>query len=608
MPSNGKGQSDVVEKIIFDTAYDAVIMLSVFDKDTLPTSSSTGFIVDVVQNRIIVLTCAHNILIDSATINSAVYPTMSATVTGAYQSGSCIRNDQPIAVSLRLLGMNVAADIAVLYSILPSEETPDSSIGYRFGKPTQRLEWADRSVLYGETVYTIGNMYGSNLSMIAGNCADDNLIYRPEFPDYMNLIPHIITTLAVKGGVSGGPILCYDTEMKRAVICGIVQWSKRDNNYTAGLNTKSLQKNYRKIYDLNIGCHTIKPNRLNFNGSTGKGYSGVATYQHVSGEVLTILNQRYPDFKGSQYRNQVSGILITSFSTIALVIPNSRVENAQNIGRCDYLKKNTRAVAISEDRIKVGDILMEIDGQRLGDEGQDLRLSDVNQYDAGKTRFIKCLTPSTARVRYYRYTVDRSPAVLEYVSADPSIELIADQPVWSIAKYGSGWGSLVQYKLNFLNIPSITRHTIGSMGTYFTAPYNNSIVLYRYKDDDKTIYFDYYNLTILQSYHLQYNVTTDYQIVTAILNDIQKDWTINVRLITVDVPQKVLISYKPNLSISPVQLGITTYYRAVFNNAIYLYSYDQFTYYTEEGLLILSESQDAQATGLLLYLKPLVRP
>ena len=67
---------------------------------------------------------------------------------------------------------------------------------------------------------------------------------------------------------------------------------------------------------------------------------------------------------------------------------------------------------------------MEVDGQRLGDEGQDLRLSDVNQYDAGKTRFIKCLNPETTHVRYYRYTVDRYPTVLEYVSVDPNIELV----------------------------------------------------------------------------------------------------------------------------------------------------------------------------------------
>lgn len=39
--SNGKGQSNVIDNIIFDTAYDTAIRLNVFDKDTVPPSSST---------------------------------------------------------------------------------------------------------------------------------------------------------------------------------------------------------------------------------------------------------------------------------------------------------------------------------------------------------------------------------------------------------------------------------------------------------------------------------------------------------------------------------------------------------------------------------------
>ena len=96
--------------------------------------------------------------------------------------------------------MNISADIAVLYSILPNEETSYSLLGYRFGKRTQKLDWATRLVLYGETVYTIGNMYGSNLHMIVGNCVDNNIIYLPESEEYLNNIQQIITTLAIKGG------------------------------------------------------------------------------------------------------------------------------------------------------------------------------------------------------------------------------------------------------------------------------------------------------------------------------------------------------------------------------------------------------------------------
>lgn len=424
MPADKRDRSNIREKIIYDTCYDAIVRISTFNSMMELMGSYTGFIVDVVQNRIIVLSCAHNILTNFKEVNSDSHPTITATVTNAYEAGAKNKNEIPISVSLLPLGLNISADVGVFYSILPGEEIPTSLLSYRFGKSTQQLDWATKLVLYGETVYTIGNMYGSNLSMIVGNCADNNIIYLPESKAYQNNIQQIITTLAVKGGASGGPILCYDEEMKKGVICGMIQWSKVDNDYTGGLNTKSLRHNYRKIYDLNIGCHSIKPIRLNFNGSTGKGYSGVATYQYVSGSVLTKLNSIYPKFNQSKYRNQASGIQITEFSRPGMVLPNSRVENALNISRCDYLKRNTRAIAISDDKIKEGDILMEVNGQLLGDEEQSIRLSDINYYDAGKIRFIKCLRPETAQVRYYRYIVDRAPAELEYVSKDDTIEVL----------------------------------------------------------------------------------------------------------------------------------------------------------------------------------------
>jgi len=423
MPSEKKGQLDVVEKIVFDTAYNAVVTLSVFASNTV--LNSTGFIVDIVMNRIIVLTCAHNILATPKAINSVIYPTITAKVTGSYQAGSHIRNEMPIVISLRLLGMNISGDVAVLYSILPSEEDDESLLGYRFSKRTHRLSWASRPALYGETVYTIGNMYGSNLSMIAGNCADNNSVYNPESTVYLNRLQHITTTLAVKGGVSGAPIIYYDDVAKRAVICGIVQRSKVDNDYTVGLNLISLQKNYRRIYDLNISCQTIKPNRLNFNGSTGKGYSGVLTYEFVTEGLLTQLNNKYQQFNQSKYRNRIGGIMITLFSNpTTQVIPNSGVAKARNISRCDYMKRNTRALAISNNNIELLDILMEVDGQRLGDEDQDVRLALINMYDAGKVHFIKCLKPSTATVQYYKYISDQYPEAFESVTVDPDIELL----------------------------------------------------------------------------------------------------------------------------------------------------------------------------------------
>ena len=72
MPFKRKDQSDAIEKIIFDTTYDAIVVLNMFNSNTVLMSDSTGFIVDVIQNRIIVMTCAHNILVTPTTINSNI--------------------------------------------------------------------------------------------------------------------------------------------------------------------------------------------------------------------------------------------------------------------------------------------------------------------------------------------------------------------------------------------------------------------------------------------------------------------------------------------------------------------------------------------------------
>ena len=427
-----------IEKIVYDTCYDAVVTMTAFKYGggVEDLKFSTGFIVDIVQNRLIVITDAHNILIDREYMSRANAPIITATVTNAYRMGSKIKNEIPIVVSLKILGVNISADLAVLYSVLPTEEIKAELFGYAFSEKTQKLRWSNRPVLYGETVYCLGNQYGSNLCMLTGNCADNNLIYLPESTQYTNNIQQIVTTLSATTGSSGAPMLYYDNVLKSGVVCGIVQWTKIDNDYTGGLNVFSLFSSYMKIYNLNISNRSINLHRLNYEGLTGKGFSGISTYIHVNNVVVHFLCKKYPKFNQSEYRNQSNGIMIGSFSSTPRVIPDSRVMDAINICECDYLKQNTTALPISSDRVKVGDIIMEINGEKLGDEGQDKRLSDIIYYNSGKTMFIKCLRPTTSSVQYYRFIVDQYPAELEYVSTDPTIDLIGwnfDDDNWASA-------------------------------------------------------------------------------------------------------------------------------------------------------------------------------
>ena len=256
---------------------------------------------------------------------------------------------------------------------------------------------------------------------------------------------------------------------------------------------------------------------MNFNGSNGKGYSGVATYQHVSGIVLTTLTEQYPEFNRSKYRNQASSILIKSFSTTGSVIPNSRVEHAKNIRKCDYLKRNTYAHTISDDTIKKGDILMEIDGQRLGDEGQDLRMSFVNYYNAGIVRFIKCLKPEIAQVQYYMYIVDQYPPELEYVSADQSIELIVNyalMPTWTNKSTQLFNGTQITY-YTASGAPEATKRsitfTVGD-NSYTKEFYISSTYYFDTRIFNEPIYSDYLSGEIYYTNLIGLRVLRDYYI------------------------------------------------------------------------------------------------
>ena len=437
-----------IGNIINNTCYNAVCPLNIFDNHTNLVSRSTGFIVEVINFKIIVVTCAHNILQTPDTVNSTIYPIITCTVTEAYSKDSKIKNTNPVAISLRLVGMDISADIAILCSILPGEETPHSLLSYQFSEKTQKLSWNTNSVYFGETVYAIGNMYGNNLCMLVGENADNNVVYLPESESYTNSLQLIITSLPVKGGASGSPVLTYDPELKKGVLSGIIQWSKKDNNYTAGLNTISLYKVCQKICQLNMKHNMIGNKMINFNGTNGKGYIGISTYSNVNGVELTKLCIQYPLFLKSVYRNQASGIRIKSLRDYSGSVSYGGIKNAICINKCDYLNQNKENRRKNNHRIKVGDIIMEIDGNRLGDENQDLRLSDIEYFNKGNIVFLKCLKPDIPIVEYYKCTIDSYPSVLERVSVEDSIELIEDL-VWDIILQGT------QPAKYFLKIPEL---------------------------------------------------------------------------------------------------------------------------------------------------------
>lgn len=409
------------DKKTIDGCRDSVVMLNSYNPGNLLKSNGTGFIVCTINQKILVLTTAHNMLDKYGELNSPTH-SISATVSGVYKANS--KTKTTIVVSLFIVAMDISADIALLCSVTPDEINNLNPYGYRFSNRTKKVIWGN-NVREGETVFCIGNLYGNGLSTIIGNCAKDNIIYGTELSGYTNPVRQTVFNLAVSTGGSGGAVFCFDKNLKKAVVCGIIQVGKKDNSsYTFGTNVNSLYHIYKKLYSLNISKGLINTNRLNFDESTNKGFLGISKHSYVGAGVLNSLAKKYQKFRNIKHVNSIKGVSIESFSDTPLIVSNSRVQYAVNISKKDYLNKNKNATTVSQNVIQVEDIIMEINSKKLGTGNQYAKLVDFEYYHKNSTVFIKCLNPAKGFISYYKCIVDGFPPSLEIISVEPSIQVL----------------------------------------------------------------------------------------------------------------------------------------------------------------------------------------
>ena len=111
--------------IVYETAKYAIINMVSINEEGKSSTTFSGWIQDVKDGRIFVITCAHNVLKNN--ISEPSYPLFSGTIENA----NGVKN---IGISLNLLGMDVSADIAVLYSIKPCEQTSNNPLGFLFNE------------------------------------------------------------------------------------------------------------------------------------------------------------------------------------------------------------------------------------------------------------------------------------------------------------------------------------------------------------------------------------------------------------------------------------------------------------------------------------------
>ena len=232
-------------------------------------------------------------------------------------------------------------------------------------------------------------MYNYDISMLVGNICDF-IDYSAVSLTYTNNVPQCVTNLPAKGGTSGAPLLVYDSVSGEGRLCGIIQWSKLDNNYTGGTKLESLYKICKKLLMLNIRSDKIR-NISNFNGCNGKGYLGVSLYSYVNASELIGLCSSFPLFGKSVYKNKVMGIIIKQ-------IGNGRntITDSTNIKKSDYKNFNKKGCKISDKNITIGDIIRNINGVHI--KVGSSYLSDFVYFNGGGTIFVEFLRPSLAKI------------------------------------------------------------------------------------------------------------------------------------------------------------------------------------------------------------------
>ncbi len=402
---------------IYNIARDSVVILN------QASNTFTGWIHQVQNKRIYVLCCAHSILSGNGTTFpvTPLIATILGNVTNAVKSGKQDKNN--ITVTFGILGMNVSADIAVLFSYTEDEADNENGIfGFNFSSKTKILKFGDENLVSpGTKLYCVNDSFGSpDVGLSIGYINQTAVIFSPG-PNYTNNTGTIISNLTIAPGSSGSPIMVLMDNKIRVI--GMVNWQNSSNpGFIGGASQSLLEDSYNKIAKLNnVFFNDSKDNDnclndefINFTGLTGKGFLGVGSFTPVQDSTLTYLNETYPAFAASKYANLSDGVLIKSFSSFPVIPPNTGITNAFN---CDG------------ETVQIDDIIVAINGVKVGYANRNIIIQSAIYFNAGGKVELKILRPSTAQKLKFTVTVSQYPPELEYVSTDPSITLLSDEYV-----------------------------------------------------------------------------------------------------------------------------------------------------------------------------------
>lgn len=337
-------------EFVFTRAHDACVSIFALLDDLSTLRLGSGFITEVdSQSRLVIVTAAH-VAMDAAEYNIVV-----SDVEGSN-----------LQINVELVGIDKAADIAILRSILGE---------HSFNSVTQKvidfIEDDDASSHQtGQLAFSIGNPLGQDFSSISEGVVRD-WKYVPTTNS--GSVESIYTSVPTTNGNSGGPFLLVTGQC-----AGLSNWiatndSQPLNNFSGGLNAYMARR--------------IVPRLIA--GNNNRGYLGLSDLQVVAGAALLTLRTAFPAFALSGF-DTPNGVMIVGLDTENINIANSRCSNAG---------------------LQVNDILLSISGVKLGvfdDEFSPTRVSWFT--NPGTTVAVVAVRPSTASVLNVDVILDTFPA------------------------------------------------------------------------------------------------------------------------------------------------------------------------------------------------------
>ncbi len=449
---------------------------------SVPAVVGSGFIIGVQDRRIIVITTAHEVLLNQGLIYGAspINSPFVCVVNNAVPYKS--KQKQNISVNLFVVGMDIAMDMAVLASYRVTEKNQSAGIyfGFDFDKSSPHFSWGDSAnTPTGTQVYSLTNAYAEGISESTGIIHDPNFIYGINNINYLNQTDQVLTSMNVDQGSSGAPVLvvnknssiyqCEDgcRETVYAVVIGMVAWLKITNggNFIGGPAQKQMQKSFNRIMQLNSNLAGAINNPINFNGSTGKGWLGIISYAALDQTQSYLLNATYPAYANSIFSNKIGGFVITGISNPTTpplpVIPNSRVNNAIDL-----------ATGLPSG-IQIYDIIVTVNNRTVDLNTNPEYVTFESYNNLSTPIYMTIIRPTTGQLMNFKVTSDQYPNTYEIVSDIPNeIELISTV---SILFYLNNITTPDNGKTLYLYLEGLVNNELKG---YYTMVINGSIDLF----------------------------------------------------------------------------------------------------------------------------------